>query len=388
MATRRSQLVFVMALCGASCRTPDGPADAGAAAGNRAAVVRAASVCIQAKVTRFRGSAQGLAQAAAAWSQGGTAAQRDAARAAFSTASDQWQELEQFQLGPAAPSTNPGGADLRDQIYAWPLFSACAVDEALVAQGYTDAARLLVNRRGLAAADALLWAEGDATVCGPSSTIVTSGSWAALSATERASRRRAYAAAVTQDVAVRAVALEQAWTGGFAAALAEPGPGSTPYGSAQQALNALSDASFYVDSVVKDLKLAPALGLRECAAPPCLDRLEAQGSRRAKQALAANVSALRELLLGCEAAPTAGFDDLLREVGAGSVASQLDSTLTDATNKLQAIEEDDLAAALQADRPSVQALYDSLKAVTTLLKGDFVMVLGISLPAALEGDND
>ncbi len=369
------------------CRAPGGGNDAGPAKGDRAAVVSALTSCVEGRISSFERAAAGLAQASASWVQVGDA-QRAAARTAFITAFDEWQALEQLQVGPAASSTQPGGADLRDPIYAWPLFSACAVDEVIVAQGYADVPRLLVNRRGLAAVEALLWADGDATSCAATSAIVTSGSWAALSSTERSARRRAYASAVAADVSARAQALGNAWRSAFGDSLRQAGPGRTPFTSPQAALNALSDGAFYVDSVMKDLKLAPALGLRECASPPCLDRLEARPSGRSKAAIVANVAGLEELLLGCAAGGGRGFDDLLGEVGAQSVATRLVQALGDVKGKLTAIPGDDLAVALQQNAASVQALYDSIKALTTILKGDFVMVLDVALPQALEGDND
>jgi uncharacterized protein len=47
-----------------------------------------------------------------------------------------------------------------------------------------------------------------------------------------------------------------------------------------------------------------------------------------------------------------------------------------------------LAAALDQDPASVEALYFALKDVADLLKSDFITTLDLELPQAVEGDND
>lgn len=319
---------------------------------------------------------------------------RDSARAALRAAFASWQESEVLQLGPAAPVSVAGGQDLRDQIYSWPLVSRCAVEETLVSQGYAQPgfAGAVVNRRGLAALEVLLFHDGADTACGPTSVIVSSGSWAALDDSERAARRRAYALAAAADVRARATTLVAAWSpgqGDFLRTLASAGPGNPTYPTTQSALNAVSDALFYVEAISKDLKLAPAIGLRDCDVAPCPALLESQYAALNKAHLAANLRGFRRIVEGCGAGYGGlGLDDLLVAVGGGTVAASLRTRALAAEAALAAIVQPDLAAALAADPQSVRAVYDAFKALSDVMKTDLVSVLDLELPASVEGDND
>ena len=61
------------------------------------------------------------------------AAALQAAQAAWTEAIVQFQRVEVVAVGPAAPSDAPGGQDLRDLIYAYPAFNACAADRSAYA---------------------------------------------------------------------------------------------------------------------------------------------------------------------------------------------------------------------------------------------------------------
>jgi hypothetical protein len=106
--------------------------------------------------------------------------------------------------------------------------------------------------------------------------------------------------------------------------------------------------------------------------------------------LKANLSALRQLLEGCDDASFngVGFDDLIDAQGAFSLSARLKERLLAAQVALDALEEPDLSQSLVTDPASVRAVYDALKGVTDLLKSEFVTVLDVELPMGLEGDND
>jgi predicted lipoprotein len=307
---------------------------------------------------------------------------------------DSWQVLEAMRFGPAAPRSFPGGADLRDQIYSWPLVSRCAVEEELVAQGYGSPSfsSSLVNRRGLAALEYLLFYEGGNTACPSSSPIVSGGGWAALEAAERAGRKRSYAAAVADDVRSRAEALTDAWepsVGNFVGTLETSADGNAVFSSSQMALNAVSDGLFYLEKEVKDMKLAPPLGLRDCLATSCPELLESQYAGRSKANIRANLEGFRRIAEGCGPGHTGlGFDDLLDSVNAAQVSQRLRDRIADAEAALDAIEEPDLAPPLASDRASVLALHDGFKGISDLMKTEFITVLDLEIPMSLEGDND
>lgn len=374
----------------AGCK-PVGPPPDETLARVRAEVLSAAADCEVEKIRAFTSEARALETAAQALAQSPSPATTDAARAAWRSASERWAELDAMQVGPAAISTQPGGMDLRDQIFSWPLVNRCAVEELLVAQGYAGGVgSQLVNRRGLFALEVLLFDEGAATVCPSTSPIVSSGSWAALTADERNARRRAYAAQVAADVVARADALLAAWEGGFADTLKTAGADNAVFPTAQRALNAVSDAVFYLDAMIMNHKLGPPLGLTlDCAAPPCPELLESGLAAQARRSLHHNLLGGRNLALGCQAQHAGpGLDDLLEVKGAGEVGARLKERFDGAQAALDAIEETDLAVALTQDQPSVQALFDAIRATNTVLKTEVITVLDLELPRSLEGDND
>jgi predicted lipoprotein len=396
---RRAGAVALTALVGLSAcsesKKPDGGTPpTGQAETTRVALLGAVSACVQSGALEFQTAAGELKTAAAALAASPGAGTRQAAREAFHKAMDAWQVLEVMQIGPAAPRSLPGGAELRDNIYSWPLVSRCAVEEQIVSRGYESAnfPNSLVSRRGLYAVEYLLFYEGADTECSSSSVIVADGTWAALPAEEREARKRAYASVAAAEVLARANQLVEAWAAGkgdFSRTFETAGSGSTVYPTSQAALNSVSDALFYVEEVVKDKKIARPLGLRECTGDTCPELLESPFARRAKANIAANLVGYRRLAQGCGAGfEGVGFDDLLGAVGTEPLAVKLSERVAAAQASLQAVEEADLAQALTQDKASVRAVYDGLKGVTDVMKTELATVLDLELPQAVEGDND
>lgn len=385
---RQALLLAALALC--ACKVPKPVSDGGVedAGATRAEVLAQGGACIAAAAGEFQTAVVALENTLQAAPS--PAALADA-RAAFHTAMDAWQVNEVMQVGPAAPSSKLGGADLRDQIYAWPLTSRCAIEETLVSKAYEGGVGAqLINRRTLYALEYLLFYEGAETACAASSPIVASGSWAALSANDRFARRWVYAGKVAADVRVHAEALVQAWSTGYLETVKSAGAAGNVYATQALALNAISDALFYVEHEVKDVKLARPTGVSAlCGAPPCLDLLESQFGARSKANVRANLEGFRRLFQGC-GADHAGvaFDDLLRGVGATALADKMLKGLDDADAALAAIEEPDFDAALTADLASVRAVHAAIKAATDVLKTEVMSVLDLEIPMALEGDTD
>jgi predicted lipoprotein len=356
---------------------------------SRAELLGAFGDCAAAAVHEFHGRMTALAAAVAAWNAGPDDATRDAARVAFHTAMDAWQLVETMQFGPTGRKSTPGGKDFRDQIYSWPLTNRCAVEQLIVNGEYAAAtfANELVNRRGLGALEYLLFYDGIDTAC---STEADKTGWAALA--DRDARKRAYAAVAAAETAARAAALDLAWdseTERFADVLRTAGPGNALFMTTQTAFNAVSNAAFYVETDVKDIKLARPLGLRGCTAESCPEQLEAPYAGRAKADLRANLDGARRLLEGCGPGYSGfGFDDLLIDVGAADAAQAIRDNGAATQVALAAVVETDLRMALAADKPSVMAVYTALKGLTDLMKTDFLSLLDLDLPGAIVGDND
>lgn len=316
------------------------------------------------------------------------------AQQAFVTALLVFQRVEVFRVGPAARAMEPGGQDLRDWIYAYPQNNRCQVDRNLVSQVYqSDFSSVLLNARGLAALEYLLFERGTKNVCSAGIDINAKGTWAALSQSQLNTRRDAYARVIVNDIVSRADQLVDAWDadeGNFIAQLSDAGDGSTVYPTQQSALNALSHALFYVERETKDYKLGWPLGMvAECISGSCPYASELPYSRLSGPSIAQNLYAFRLLFQGCgENFSGFGFDDWLRSVDPdGDLADRMLTNLTAADLAIKNI-----------PRPIEDAFYDApdearqihtaLKGVTDLLKTEFVTVLNLELPMTAEGDND
>lgn len=349
----------------------------------RAVVLQNVAQCIEGELTAFVSKTEALV---AAFDQ----ADQSVTQAAFRSAMEEWEVLEALQIGPAAPTLAPGGDGLRDGVYAWPLVTRCALEETLVNKGWeAGTQRLLVNRKTLAALDYLLFSTATDTACPASSTIVSTGSWAALSAQEIATRRRAYARAIATEVHTNAMTLAGKWTAGFTTTLSTPGSQNRTFMSQRTALNAVSDALFFLDGPVKDAKLAAPIGLAmsSCTTPPCFESLEFQFTDLNTIALRANIRGFSKLMHGCEDGTTGkGFDSLLIAANATALEEQMRTELASLRGHVDGAGE--LRVLLQNDPAAARVIYDEVKDVTDLLKTQFIGVLDLEIPTSLEGDND
>lgn len=310
------------------------------------------------------------------------------AQAAWASAFLVWQEVELLQLGPAASSlTAAGGEDRRDELYSWPTVNPCRVDQETVEGEWGTAdwyAENLVNVYGLDAIEYLLWAP-EGNDCPGQVPINAEGSWDALGPSGVAQRRADYALALAQHVTDQADALITAWSpdgGDFSGAMTRED--GAPYGSALEALNAVYDALFYLETETKDRKLAVPLGLKPCGSEDCTATIEAPHSGLGGPAIAANLRGFRALFTGNDGD---GMDDLLVELGEQELVDQVLAD-TDAAIALA----DGLTVPLDeavVDRPEeVEALHAAVKRVGDALKGDIATILTLTVPAEAAGDND
>jgi uncharacterized protein len=347
---------------------------------------------VLATLTEFAASAAALEQACDAYATSGADDDRDAARQAWRDAMRIWQRAEVMQVGPAGVmGVAPAGQDLRDQIYSWPLVNRCRVDTEVVEGHYSSEIAFaieLVNVRGLDAMEYLLFEDASGNACAPQNDINQSGAWEAI-VDELPVRRAEYAATLASLLVARANELVAAWTssGGFLQELDSAGQGGVVFASPTAAVNAVSDALFYLDKQTKDVKLAVPAGLSDCAAATCPTALELGLSGTSKEAIVSNVEGFRALFTGGDGV---GFDDWLEAEGRGALAADVVTALDAALAAAEAIEAPTLTAALAdpADLDRVVALYQRIKVVTDLLKADVTGALNLELPGAVEGDND
>lgn len=357
---------------------------------DRAVLLQSFGQCTLDRYRKAQLAATELQRATESFATTPSEATRATARAAFVKAMDAWQEAELLRYGPAADFLTLGGKGLRDSIYAWPDVNRCLIDTQLVGKTYEGAgfATTAVSTRGLAALEYLLFYGGTDNGCGAQSAINASGSWAALSVDELLRRKATYARVAAAEIEQRSRELIAAWEpSGFLAQLTSAGRGSTLFPTQQTAISAVAEAVFYLDTEVKDLKLATPLGLKSCASASCPESFESPWADRSRPHLRSNLAGLRVLLQGCEAGGGLGFDDLLEAVGAPLLAAQLETDLAAVDAALAAVPGDSLKQALASDRPSVERVYEAVKELTDFLKLEFSMALAIT-SKRVEGDHD
>lgn len=316
-----------------------------------------------------------------------------AARQAFVAAMLAFQRVEVFRVGPAARAMDPGGQDLRDWMYSFPIQNRCQVDRNLVSEVYaSNFDSVLINARGLLALEYLLFGRTNENACSAGIDINAKGTWAALSEVQLDARRDAYAAVLADDVAARADQLVSAWAedgGNFMAQIEKAGGGGTVFATEQAALNAFSHALFYVEIELKDYKLGLPLGLvAECTSGSCPDKAELPYSGLSGASIAQNLVGFRLLFEGCgQNYAGIGFDDWLRETGQGELADRMLTNLTTAQQVVATLPR--LLEDAFYDAPDeARAVHTAVKGVTDLLKTEFVSVLNLELPMTAEGDND
>lgn len=370
---------------------PGGGVDAGAF--DKRALLGAFGACAFDTAKAFEVAAADLANALSSYAADPSAANAEAARASWRSAMSVWQRAEAMQFGPAAKAGSPGGQSIRDEINVWPLTGRCLVDSQLVAKGYEtpglDGA--LVSTKGLPAIEYLLFYEPTDNGCPATNAINTQGTWAALGDAEVRARRVAYARAAADDVKKRATQLREAWdpaAGNFVATLEMAGDNDV-FATQQMGLNAVSDAMFYLDIVVKNAKVGKPAGLTpDCLEASCPDAVESLWAGHSKQNIASNIEGYKALYAGCAPGGDLGFDDLLVAVGANETKARIDGSIQEIDAALAALSEPTLRADIEKNPAGVRRLFDALRANATLMKSEMATVLDLELPQVVEGDND
>ncbi|MBX3232600.1 MAG: hypothetical protein KIT84_16615 [Labilithrix sp.] len=354
----------------------------------RAELLAGEGACALDTYRRTKAKADVLADALRAWDAAPSDATKAAARAAFAETMTEFQRAEAMQFGPFARAIGPGGEGIRDQVYMFPDPDRCLMDDTLANEKYLEpelrSVKTRAGARGLATIEYLLFYEGAANACPATAAINTEGTWAGLAPAELTKRRAAYARVVGEDVAARLGDLVQRWEpsgGNFLAELETAGSGSRVFASQQGAINALTDALFYLDKELKDDKVGRALGEPEL--------VEAPHSRLGHAYVAANLAGFRAIFFGCGVdGGGLGFDDLLEGVGAGRVAASAAAAFAEVEATFAKIPAGTFEDALAARSAEAQAFHAALKKLADILKTEVVTVLNLELPSRVEGDND
>jgi predicted lipoprotein len=373
-------LLAVGALQTWGCEDP-GDIPTGSAVPDTAAVLRALPEnVIVPTLERFREATVALDQTASQWASTGAEADRDVTKVAWSDAMRVWQELEAMQVGPLASTAREPetGQDLRDVVYSWPTVNPCRVDQETVEAEWDSPTFFtdnLVNTRGLDAIEHLLWAGPD-NVCPNQIPINSEGSWDALGPAGVTQNRADYTAALAADLRAQADVLLAAWN--------EHALDAATYGSEQEALNAVYNALFYLETHVQDLKLAEPLGVRTCTVD-CLDLVESRNMSRGSNVwLSHNLIGIETLYTG---GAGLGLDDLLVLANRADLDTAFKDALADARDAVEGLPGPVDASIVQSENRTVAA-FEAIQAAADLLRSDIATVLALQIPNEAAGDND
>jgi len=351
---------------------------------------------VQPALTDARSTAQAMTDATGAWadaieSGSGAKAARTNAQEAWAAAMTSWERVELMQLGPAGPSLSAiGGQDLRDEIYSWPTTNACRVDQETGEEAWDDADFFeanLVNVYGFDALETLLFTEASENSCPPQVPPNSDGAFDALGEDGVSLNRARYATALGEQILVNIDQIYDGWDpegGDFAGTLADAGGQGNLFVSQEAGLNAIFDALFYLELRTKDRKLAWPLGLKDCGLDDCTGMIETPMAGNSHTWIGENLAGFYALYSGNGGK---GIGDLLVSVGQTGIHLDISESLEGAETAANQLGMP-LDQALEEDPEGLQALHDSVKAVTDVLKNDLATLLMLQIPSEAAGDND
>lgn len=365
-----------------------GPAPAATPTFTRAALREAAADCAMWQYCQVENATNKLRDAVATLRDDSSDAAREAAQQAWRATMHRWSVAELFQFGPAGSKVESAGRDpvhgqgIRDFVYAWPVVGRCRVEEQIVGRGYEKSwSQVQISGRGLFGLEYLLFYAGVDHGCSPNS--ATGKGWAALDAEGLANAKLDYAAALSVEVSEQVHALREAWSpdgGNFRQTLTD----ATGYENEQQALNTIAWSLLYIEKEVKDWKVGVPAGVT-LTSP--VSQPEGPYSLTATESIRENLRGFRALFQGCGAnGEGLGFDDWLSDVGQNQLATDMLSALDGAQ-----LAADALPPLHEATKAELEAFYQQLRALTSLLKADFFgagSTLNLKLPAGVASDTD
>ena len=316
-----SLLVCVTSACGGDDAGDPGTDAHSDSFDRRALLANVATSVIVPALTNLEATATSMKTSVDAYCEAigtaGEVAARTDAQAAWRAVMADVQEVEVLRLGPAAMNDN----ELRDKLYSWPLASSCAVDQDVKVRfddpSSYDIAGRLTNRRGMDALEYALFSTNlDHTCPNP----VAPEGWNELSDLVRTQARCDFAGDLATDILATTSELSLQWSpsgGNYIDDFSRAGEAASSFESSQVALNVLSDAMFFIEFEVKDIKLGEPAGItpNSCNAvgEACLEERESLFADHSKENVLANMRSFQRAFIGADGI---GFDDMLIELGA------------------------------------------------------------------------
>ena len=320
----------------------------------------------------------------------------------LATAQDAWkntmalvQETEMHAIGPALD--NEGALRNRVHSYSFDTISTCGVDQIAASineDGFSVTSRA-INQRGFGSIEYLLFNEDLGHTCG--SQVPTTQGWAALSDNEKKQLRCDAALSIAEDVSSAASSIATGWD--------TYRTEFTSLGNTGDSMQAVTDALFAIETLAKDQKIGVPTALRNsCSALTCPDRIESPYSENSFTNIRNNLLTFKDMFTGLDGY---GFDDFINDEGypeesarfavvldeavaiidaTATTLSEQVADITDAAKTAEcvnAFSSPDTAAELSACQ-----LNGKMKELTDLLKYEFILIVGVSIPEAAAGDGD
>ena len=332
---------------------------------------------------------------------------RVAARQNWRDLMDQWQLLELHRLGPV--TNNDEALGKRISSFGSSALSDCGVDQAVVLsqQDDFDITTRSNNQRGLETVEYLLFKDDLSHTCPSQVTVLDD--WNDQSEQQRKQWRCDYAQVVANDIRDAAKTIHTSWSidgNNYRSAFLNPA-------TAGSNLELLSDAVFYLDVTVKDLKLGLPLGIsNDCSEWSCPAQIESPLSEHSLANIRNNLVGFNRLIEH----DGLSLGDLIRHAGVPDLATRLTENTTAAITLIDSMDSSLLAQANAIDSADAKSqctnafnnpdisgpdnsadatddfaacrLYGFVKRITDDLKVGFVAAVDVDLPDRAQSDND
>lgn len=290
-----------------------------------------------------------------------------AARQALHTARLSWQQVSPFEFGPAAlPEVL-----LKQSINTFPA-SRSEVDANIAAGSWDFNKMFSEDEKGFPALDYLLWG----------TTAQANDVIAAFTTDAQAANRKAYAAAVAQDIKNRANAVYTGWSpdgGNYLGTFI-----SSTGNDANSSLSLLVNNMVKDFEIIKNLKLRKPLGLLSVDEQPAPLYVEAYYSGQSLELLKANIVGFERVFRGSYASGDGlGLEEYLKaHYQAGNTeedfAATINSLLAEANVAVAAIPAPLRDAVINHKAVTTEA-YNKLQAVVPTLKVNLPNTLSVSI---------
>jgi hypothetical protein len=172
------------------------------------------------------------------------------------------------------------------------------------------------------------------------------------------------------------------------------------YGNLNQTIKVFTDALFYFEKNVKDKRIGIPSGLNEeCTKDSCPEKSEHLYANFSIQSIVASLKGMQLLLTGTNPITGkngVGLDDYLATTNNAAIFNKLNNTINRAIINFSAYQQTtvrDLSidinpASCRQSQETICLLYQDLKSIADIMKGEFLIALNIQAPRDVQGDND